>query len=757
MMTEQSTTPVTPEGHALPGNRENNWNLSVEFPADNIVHFCLAVNAAARPPSWGLCPPSERGAPVRVRKDGCEHLSTRIGVRLGDVPGRATFVAGNGRPLLELVACSLEHATVSGEDTFQPQATFQAPADEAYYGLGQHQMCWMDHRGQEVRIWHDYTAAGGEVIGVPFLMTNRGYGVVWNNPSRTTLLPGVDGFTRWQSEVGETVSFFVIAGDTTDEIYAGYRALTGSTPLPPRAALGYIQCKQRYASQAELLTVARTLRAKQIPCDVLIVDWFHWKTLGDLDLDPEHWPDPVAMNRELKALGFQVMISCWPRFMKESRHYETLERRGWLMKQSDGTTLYGTPDDLRGAVIDTTDADCRHWYWDAIRDSYAAKGFVAWWLDENEPDICPHPYHLAAGTGARVHNLYPLTHTQAVYEGHRRDLPERCLILSRSAYLGAQRHGTTFWSSDIFPVWDALKRQIPTGLNFCASGFAWWSSDIGGWQGLEWKRPAWLNPDSPATPLIQAPESIAWLRDYPGYLELYVRWFQYGAFCPTFRAHGSRPENEPWSFGPEAERILAKYVALRYRLLPYLYSLAWRTHTTGAPFMRALFMDFPDDPQVRDIGDQYMLGPAFLVAPVVQPGQTQRDVYLPSGSDWFDYWTGQCHPGGQMLRAAAPIDILPLFVRAGSIIPMGNPIEHTEQPQDQIEVQVYAGRDAAFDLYRDDGRTYRYEQGDYTVTTLRWNEARRELDVTADPDGLFLRPRAEWLKVHDEGKGNHVI
>jgi alpha-D-xyloside xylohydrolase len=724
-----------------------NGQLRISFPADNIIHYCLTATGAARESAWGLCPAPDGATPVLASRDGRELTASRIGVQLGDTPGRVTFRTGDGRVLLDLVSAALEPATVSGESTFHPQAAFAAPAGEAYYGLGQHQAHWMDHRGQDVRLWHDYASEGGETIGVPFLVTNRGYGVVWNNPSRTTLRPGIDGLTRWQSEVGEAVSFFVIAGATTDEIYAGYRALTGVTPLPPRGALGYIQCKQRYASQAELLTVARTLRAKRIPCDVLIVDWFHWKTLGDLDLDPEPWPDPAAMNRELQALGFRVMISCWPRFMKESRHYAELERRGWFMKQADGTTLYGTPEDPRGAVIDTTNADCRRWYWDTIRASYAARGFTAWWLDENEPDICPHPYFLDAGTGARVHNLYPLTHTQAVYEGHRRDLPERCLILSRSAYLGAQQHGTTFWSSDIFPVWDALQRQVPAGLNFCASGFAWWSSDIGGWQAFDWKRPAWVKADPEFDPLIKAPDSIEWLRAHPGYVELYVRWFQYAAFCPTFRAHGSRPENEVWSLGEEAERILTNYVTLRYRLMPYLYSLAWRTHTTGAPFMRALFMDFPDDPKVRDLKDEYMFGPAFLVAPVIQPGQGTRDVYLPAGAEWYDYWTGRRHAGGQTLTVEAPIDTLPLFVRAGSIIPMGNGIEHTGEAQDRIEIHVYPGHDAAFELYRDDGRTYRYEQGEHTLTRLRWDDARRELHVDADPEGLFRRPREEWLTV----------
>jgi alpha-D-xyloside xylohydrolase len=514
--------------------------------------------------------------------------------------------------------------------------------------------------------------------------------------------------------------------------------------MPPKAALGYIQCKQRYASQEEVLGVAREYRRRVYPCDMLIVDWFHWKTLGDLDLDEKLWPDPSAMNRELAAMGYQVMISAWPRFMKESRHWDTLESRGWFMKQAGGETLYGTPEDQRGAVIDTTNPATGRWYWDTIRDSYAAKGFTSWWMDEDEPDVCPHPYFLHAGTGSAVHNLYPLTHTLAVSNGHRRDLPHRCLILSRSAYLGAQRTGSTFWSSDIYPEWDVLRRQIPAGLNFCATGFPYWSSDIGGWQALADRH----DKSKPAhAPLIEPDEQARQLiGDYDDYVELYVRWFQFGAFCPTFRAHGTRSANEVWSYGAAAEKILVEYLRLRYRLMPYIYSLAYGAWRTGAPFMRAMWMDFPDDPLAADLRDQYMFGPAFLVAPVTQQGQPRRSVYLPAGANWYDYWTNRRYAGGQPIEVDAPIRTLPLFVRAGSIIPHGPVVEHTGQEQRDIEIRIYEGADGRFDWYDDDGKTYEYEKGQGELLTIRWDDRTKQATLEGDTPMLRGRLAKDWLR-----------
>jgi len=300
-------------------------------------------------------------------------------------------------------------------------------------------------------------------------------------------------------------------------------------------------------------------------------------------------------------------------------------------------------------------------------------------------------------------------------------MPHRALILSRDAYLGAQRNGTMFWSSDIYPTWDTLRRQIPTGLDFTASGFAYWTNDIGGWQYL----PAEHHPAHP--PLLDPSDARDNVGGYDDYPELYTRWFEYAAFLPVFRAHGSRKHNEVWSYGKAAEPILEKYLKLRYRLLPYIYSLGYRTHETGAPFMRALFMDFPNDARAADLRDEYMFGPAFLVAPVTEQGATQRAVYLPAGADWYNYWTNERVRGGRTIEVAAPIDRLPLFVRAGSIVPMGEPILSTKEPQKLARVRVYAGADAGFTLYNDDGVTYAYEHGASRITRLHWDEAAHRL------------------------------
>lgn len=606
-------------------------------------------------------------------------------------------------------------------------ATFRSPDDENYYGLGQNQEGFLDHRGHTVDCWHNYTATGGPSICVPFLVTNHGYGMIWDNPSKTTIKPGFNERVEWSSEVGDRVSFFVIAGETTDEIYLGYRTLTGATPMLPKAAYGYIQCKQRYASQAELLSVAKGYRDRHLPADVLVVDWFYFTKMGQMDFKPEQWPDPTAMNRELHEMGFQTMISVWPRFTKDSRYYDFLLQKGWFEHLADGTPTDGLPYDRAGSDIDTTNTEAARWYWDTIRDNILSKGFDSLWLDETEPDLPPDGSYFHAGPGTRYFNIYPLLHTQAVYDGFRRDMKRRALILSRDAYLGSQRNGTMVWSSDIYPTWDTLKRQIPTGLDFTASGMAYWTNDIGGWQYL----PGEHHPAR--APLLSPSDARDNVGGYDDYPELYARWFEYAAFLPIFRAHGSRNFNEVWSYGKAAEPILEKYLRLRYQLSPYIYSLAYKTYTTGAPFMRALFMDFPNDPKVADLSDEYMFGPAFLVAPVTEQGATSRMVYLPAGADWYNFWTNERVRGGQTIRVDAPIETLPLFVRAGSIVPLGEAIESTSQRQKIAKVRIYPGVDADGVLYQDDGQTYAYENGASSVTHLHWSEASQHLQVSGPP------------------------
>ena len=296
-----------------------------------------------------------------------------------------------------------------------------------------------------------------------------------------------------------------------------------------------------------------------------------------------------------------------------------------------------------------------------------------------------------------------------------------------------------FWSSDIYPTWDTLRRQLPTGLDFTASGMAYWSTDVGGWQYL----PAEHHPAHP--PLLDPSDARDNVNGYDDYPELYTRWFEYGVFQPIFRTHGSRRYNEVWSYGKQAEPILSKYLKLRYEFLPYIYSLAYKTYTTGAPYMRALFMDFPDDPKVADLRDEYMFGPAVLVAPVIQQGATTRSVYLPAGADWYNYWTNQRLHGGQTIEVDAPIDILPLFIRAGSILPVGEPIESTAQSQKIAALRIYPGANTDFALYDDDGKTYAYEQTPASLTHLHWDDATQKL--THEGPTAWTKPDSELVKV----------
>jgi alpha-D-xyloside xylohydrolase len=604
---------------------------------------------------------------------------------------------------------------------YEVGASFAAPADEHYYGLGQNQEGFFDRRGRVLHCEQDYNAPGGQSVCVPFVVTNKGYGIVWDNPSKTRVAFAIGNTTTWTSQVGQRVSFFVIAGNTYDEIYQGYRLLSGDVPMLPKSAYGYIQCKQRYSSQAELMAVAKGYRDRHLPIDDLVIDWFHYTIMGQMDMDPAKWPDPVAMNRELHAMHFHTMISVWPRFVPEDRYYATVLKNDWFEKLADGTPTNGLPYDHAGSDIDTTNPAAAKWYWSIIKQNYVAKGFDAFWADETEPDLSPGGSYFHIGPGTEFFNTYPLFHTAAFYNGMRADMPERALILARDAYLGAQHNGTIFWSSDIGPTWDVLQRQVPTGINFVASGMPY------GWQYL----PAYHKPERPV--LIDPSDARDEVGHYDDYPELYVRWFEYGAFQPNFRSHGSRPQNEVWSYGKQAEPILEKYLRLRYQLMPYLYSLGHRTQQTGAPFMRGLFMDFGNDPRVADIGDEYMFGPALLVAPVTEQGRTTRDVYLPAGTDWYNFWTNQRLHGGQTVTVDAPIDTIPLFVRAGSILPLGTPVESTSDPQKIAELRVYPGADGDFDLYRDDGTTYAYEHGDFQTTHLHWDDAAARLTPTGAP------------------------
>lgn len=667
------------------------------------------------------------------------HLATEDDIRKyfnGSTPGaHITFRTPAGKTLLEMTGWSqsvpnFKDGTASLQNDRRPSdpdfyvvgATFKSPDDEHYYGLGENQEGFLDHRGHAVHCWQDYTAPAAPSSCVPFLITNKGYGLVWDNPSKTTIEPGFNEQTRWVSEVGDRVSFFVIAGAKADKVFAGYRLLTGPTPMLPKAAYGYIQCKQRYASQDEVLSVAKGYRDRHLPADVLVVDWFYYTKMGQMDFDPKYWPDPAAMNKQLHDMGFETMVSVWPRFVPDDRFYAEIAKNGWFIHTADGKAMNGLPYDRAGSDIDTTNPDAAAWYWKTIRDKILSKGFDSIWADETEPDLPPNGAFFHIGPGTEYFNVYPLFHTAALYDGFRKDEPnKRALILSRDAYLGVQSHGAIVWSSDIYPTWDTLRRQIPTGLDFAASGITYWSNDTGGWQYL----PKEHHPEHP--PLLDPSDARANVGGYDDYPELYTRWFEYATFLPIMRTHGSRRANEVWSYGKQAEPILEKYLRLRYELMPYIYSLGYKTWKTGAPFLRALPLDFPNDPNVADLRDEYMFGPAFLVAPVTEQGATSRWVYLPAGTDWYSYWTNERVHGGQTIEVSSPIDTIPLFVRAGSIVPLGAPVESTHERQAIAKVRVYPGANGNFTLFSDDGTTYAYEHGAGSITQLHWDDGRQRL------------------------------
>ena len=648
-------------------------------------------------------------------------------------------VTAEGKKLLQMRnwTMSPEAAEVEKQDAgakgYRVAATFDSPADEHYYGLGQQQKGWMDLRDHEVHCWHDYNAIGGQDVCVPFLISSSGYGLIWDNPSKTTVDLGFNNQNVWSSEVGNRVSYFIIAGQTSDEIYAGYRLLTGVTHMLPRATYGYIQSKAIYPTQEQILDVAKGYRARKLPLDVVVVDFLNMTKQGEMDLDPKRWPDPEGMNRELHAMDVKTLLSVWPHFAPDTQYYKMLLDKGWLIHTPDGTPDAGGYNKVTiGPNIDTTNPEAARWWWEKIRDRYVKPyGFDYIWLDETEPDVDPANDLFSIGSGTRFYNLYPLFHTSSVYEGFKADFGDsrRVMILARAAYLGAQRNGTVFWSSDIVSSWDMLERSIPAGLNFAASGMPYWDTDIAGF----------FSPTVPADyhaahkPLIDGSDVRGTIGNYEDYPELFTRWFEWGTFQPVMRAHGERNHNEVWSYGKQAEPILAKYLKLRYQLLPYTYSAAFSSYQTGAPYMRALFMDFPGDLKAADIPDEYMYGPAFLVAPVTEQGATRRSVYLPAGTDWYNYWTNQRIHGGQTIEVDAPIDTLPLFVKAGSIVPLGSEVQSAQEPQAIASVRVYPGANGTFKLFEDDGKTYTYEKTGGSITKLTWDDATHTLKHEGTP------------------------
>ncbi|MCX6345292.1 MAG: PA14 domain-containing protein [Armatimonadetes bacterium] len=523
------------------------------------------------------------------------------------------------------------------------------------------------------------------------------------------------------AEVAKAIDYYVLAGSNADETITGYRLLTGDAPLYGKWVYGYWQCKERYKTADELLEVAEGFRSRNIPIDNLIQDWQYWQNpWGSHEFDKTRYPDPAGLIKTLhEKYKLHVMISVWPKFMKGGSNYDEMEKQGFLFPE------YVWFGGAMQRYYDPYSPKARELFWKQVNEKLFSLGIDAWWLDGDEPEVTLpvpdvngidyghpsvfHGFKTALGPGSGVLNAYPLMHTKTFYDGQRKVTDKkRVFLLSRCSYAGMQRNAAACWSGDIPKDWDSLRRQIPGGLNFVMSGLPYWNTDIGGfWGGVDGGDP----------------ESLA-------YRELFVRWLQYGAFCPMMRVHGESPNKEPWRFGPDTEKTITGYINLRYRLLPYIYSTAWMITNGHYSMMRPLVMDFANDANALKVSDQFMFGPAMLISPVTTKGATSREVYLPAGSSWVDFWTGKAVNGGQTISADAPVKKLPIFIKAGSIIPMGPFVQYsTEKPADPIELRVYPGVDGKFMLYEDENDSYNYEKGAHATITFTWNDARKELTI----------------------------
>ncbi|WAL68189.1 family 31 glucosidase [Amycolatopsis cynarae] len=550
--------------------------------------------------------------------------------------------------------------TSDGNGYARLEQRFAAHPGERIYGLGQHTHGRLDQKGMVL----DLVQRNAEV-SIPFLLSNRGYGFLWNMPSVGRVELAENG-TRWVADSARQLDYWVTTASEPSGILANYADATGHTPMLPEWAAGFWQSKLRYRTQEELLAVAREHKRRGLPISVIVTDFFHWTHLGDWRFDPADWPDPEAMIRELDELGIRLMVSIWPSVSPLSENYETMLDDGLLIATEQGMPFHAPWKDkgfgtrLPVAFYDPTNPAARKFVWDKVKRNYYDKGVRVWWLDASEPEIQPgHPQNLRfhTGAGAEVANLYPREHARAFHEGIRAEGDDEVVLLCRSAWAGSQRYGAALWSGDIAATWDSLRAQVRAGLNVAVSGIPWWTTDIGGFHGGD--------PDSPA------------------YRELMVRWFQYGVFCPLFRLHGHRdprtefgPDmeggpNEVWSYGEEALGLIEESLRLRERLRPYLLAQMRVAHEQGIPPMRPLFLGFPGDERAWETDDEFLLGPDLLVAPVLSPGSMSRTVYLPHGTDWTDAWTGDTHHGGQAITADTPPNRIPAYVRAGAPHPFG--------------------------------------------------------------------------------------
>ena len=682
--------------------RNNREIVEVVFCEAGVVHIrakLLASKAAPGSEPWIVnpCKPADSAfdqssgqARVRTSQLTVSMKLATGALQVQDAEGKILLQESDNNPR------RYSPISVGGQQLYKVSDRFSPEMMEGLYGLGQHQNGIFNYRGVVVQL-----AQANSDIAVPLLMSTNGYGILWNTASRSIYDDRFARELKLSADAADGVDYYFFYGPEMDAVIHHYRQLTGHAPLLGEWAYGFIQSKDRYTSAQQLLDIASDYRSNHVPLDVIVQDWFWWKKQGDpayADAYLKPHPDVPGALKTLHDEHVHAIISAWAVLDPGSDAYRAMKAKNLLIP--------GTPD------YDPTNPEARNFYWNHLVGKLFAQGWDGFWLDSSEPetwkgesDAVLEDKQLSIGPGARFLNIFPLMHTGNIYEHWRRATDQkRAFILTRSAFLGQQRNATVEWSGDIFGTFQTLKKQIAGGLNIALSGMPYWTTDIAGY----------------TSPFPDEPNN-------PAYQELYTRWFEFGTFCPILRTHGHRSANELFSYGAQTPTLIA-YDRLRSRLLPYTYSLAWKITHEDYSLQRPLVMDWRTEEKVRDIGDQFMFGPAILVNPVTSTGVTTRSLYLPPAKAWYDFWTGDTLNGNQQILALAPLDRIPLYVRAGSILPLGPASEYAGQnPGAPIEIRVYPGADGSFDLYNDRGDSYDYEKGKYAIISLHWDDAARTL------------------------------
>jgi len=637
--------------------------LLIEPYGPDILRVRATINPEFSGRKWMLLDPGESSPSIEISDSSASITNGRIRAVV-EINGRITFYNEKNEIILEepayhslLIPSGRNHKTL-GSELSETIVRFKSREDEKIYGLGQHRHGYLDQKGCVIPL-----EQRNSEIAIPFALSSLGYGFIWNNPA-IGHVEFAKNETRWIANACPEVDYLVFTGVNTREIIEKYADLTGHPPKLPKFASGFWQCKLRYKTQDELLNVAREYKKRGLPISVIVIDFFHWKHMGEWRFDPDDWPDSGEMVRELDEMNIKLMVSIWPAVGVNSENFKEMEEKGFLVRTERGIPLFQRfREKLTGNFeylhyYDATNPDAGKYVWSKVRDNYFRHGIKVWWLDAIEPEMYPyHPENVRfnIGNGNEVGCFYPVGQQRAFYEGMISEGEEEIITLGRSAWLGSQRYGAAVWSGDIFSTFECLRQQVRAGLNIGLSGIPWWTTDIGGF--------------------------LHGRNDDPTFRELIVRWFQYGTFCPLFRLHGCREpfgestgaDNEVWSFGDEAYEIIAQYLHMRERLRPYIMEQMQIAHETGCPVIRPLFLDFPSDSNSWTVDDQYMFGPDILVAPILHEGAHERKVWLPNcpgGCVWVDAWTGDTIEGATWVDADAPLDRIPLFLRDGRDLPV---------------------------------------------------------------------------------------